>query len=631
MDDDSSSKPTQINTHPPIFDKLNPKTRGYLAQTIKARQEEEQESHNMADERTYKLAAIKMVTPSKEHLEEHYKDLSDKPFFKGLVTYMLSGPIVAMVWEGRDAVKTGRTLLGATNPLQSAPGTIRGDYAIDVGRNVCHGSDSVETAKNEIALWFAQARPRVFGTDDLAPPLSGFRLPGRVQSTKKLQSAAALCASIVYRILEAMEVELGESEMLLGPVETCPDAASPQIEAASKDVAPSDLSSTSPGHESAGSAPIESSNPSKYASRRRPADPETIRKVEEVVHQIVRSLQQEDNNLSIALRTRKRPGNSPPDSKSQLLGNGQYKLSFPGKTPEEAWRFSTAGLTETVCSRTSSMLTCSPAVILRILELIHEALVSNAVVSKRNIYYKDPELFKSQKIVDRYIDILSYTFGIQRAALNVAMLIEDVDDIRSIDILNVRWILMVEKESTFRTLDASKIYETSRAGKGIILTAKGYPDVSTRVFLRLLSSSSYPLPSIYAMVDFDPDGISIMSTYKHGSLTLSHENANLRCPIVRWLGVKSGDLDFRESTTAPPGASGEEDMKGLLRLTKRDRKKAVKMLGQGICEEYGVEQEWRRELQVMLMLNVKVEMEILSQREGDVEGWVEDRLCEEMS
>jgi nucleoside-diphosphate kinase len=83
---------------------------------------------------------------------------------------MLSGPIVAMVWEGRDACKTGRcksiyfvpiytrltllAILGATNPLASAPGTIRGDYAIDVGRNVCHGSDGVESAKKEIALWF---------------------------------------------------------------------------------------------------------------------------------------------------------------------------------------------------------------------------------------------------------------------------------------------------------------------------------------------------------------------------------------------------------------------------------------------------------------------------------------------
>ncbi|MCJ1334314.1 nucleoside diphosphate kinase [Thelotrema lepadinum] len=106
------------------------------------------------EKRGYKLAALKLVTPSKEHIEKHYEDLSDKPFYKGLVTYMLSGPICAMVWEGRDAVKTGRTLLGATNPLASAPGTIRGDYAIDVGRNVCHGSDSVENAKKEISLWF---------------------------------------------------------------------------------------------------------------------------------------------------------------------------------------------------------------------------------------------------------------------------------------------------------------------------------------------------------------------------------------------------------------------------------------------------------------------------------------------
>ena len=67
---------------------------------------------------------------------------------------MLSGPVCAMVFEGKEVVKTGRTILGATNPLASAPGTIRGDFAIDVGRNVCHGSDSVENAEKEIALWF---------------------------------------------------------------------------------------------------------------------------------------------------------------------------------------------------------------------------------------------------------------------------------------------------------------------------------------------------------------------------------------------------------------------------------------------------------------------------------------------
>ena len=67
---------------------------------------------------------------------------------------MISGPIVAMVWEGKGVVKTGRVMLGATNPADSAPGTIRGDFSIQVGRNICHGSDSVESANHEIALWF---------------------------------------------------------------------------------------------------------------------------------------------------------------------------------------------------------------------------------------------------------------------------------------------------------------------------------------------------------------------------------------------------------------------------------------------------------------------------------------------
>ena len=88
------------------------------------------------------------------HLENHYADLSKKPFFAGLVKYMASGPVVAMVWEGLNAVKTGRVMLGETNPADSKPGTIRGDYAVHVGRNICHGSDAVESAQKEIALWF---------------------------------------------------------------------------------------------------------------------------------------------------------------------------------------------------------------------------------------------------------------------------------------------------------------------------------------------------------------------------------------------------------------------------------------------------------------------------------------------
>ena len=99
---------------------------------------------------------LKMLMVERSHAEKHYADLSSKPFFNDLVDYIISGPVVAMVWEGKDAVKTGRKLIGATNPLASEPGTIRGDFCIDIGRNVIHGSDAVESANHEIGLWFPE-------------------------------------------------------------------------------------------------------------------------------------------------------------------------------------------------------------------------------------------------------------------------------------------------------------------------------------------------------------------------------------------------------------------------------------------------------------------------------------------
>jgi nucleoside-diphosphate kinase len=110
--------------------------------------------HLDSKRRGFFLRALKQALPTKELLEQHYSDLSAKPFFPKLIEYMLSGPVVCMVWEGKGVVATGRKMLGETNPLNSAPGTIRGDFCIDVGRNICHGSDSVESAKKEIALWF---------------------------------------------------------------------------------------------------------------------------------------------------------------------------------------------------------------------------------------------------------------------------------------------------------------------------------------------------------------------------------------------------------------------------------------------------------------------------------------------
>ncbi|KAL3498995.1 hypothetical protein ACH5RR_041727 [Cinchona calisaya] len=102
----------------------------------------------------FKLVAIKVVVPSKEFAQNHYHDLKERPFFNGLCDFLSSGPVVAMVWEGEGVIKYGRKLIGATDPQKSEPGTIRGDLAVVVGRNIIHGSDGPETAKDEINLWF---------------------------------------------------------------------------------------------------------------------------------------------------------------------------------------------------------------------------------------------------------------------------------------------------------------------------------------------------------------------------------------------------------------------------------------------------------------------------------------------
>lgn len=106
------------------------------------------------EQRGFKLVAMKFMQANEELLREHYSDLVSKPFFPSLLEFMQMGPVVPMVWEGLNVVKNGRTMLGETNPANSKPGSIRGDYCIDTGRNLIHGSDSVESAEKEIGLWF---------------------------------------------------------------------------------------------------------------------------------------------------------------------------------------------------------------------------------------------------------------------------------------------------------------------------------------------------------------------------------------------------------------------------------------------------------------------------------------------
>lgn len=249
----------------------------------------------------------------------------------------------------------------------------------------------------------------------------------------------------------------------------------------------------------------------------------------------------------------------------------------------------------------------------------------------RDIYYRDPALFGRQSHVDRYVDNIAYTFGVTRSALHVTaaakgliagtvsfcrrdgttvhassdrdgLLMPNLKDVLSVDMSSIKWILVIEKEAAFRSIAASDFW-TTLSINGIMVTAKGYPDISTRAMLRFLSSPSpqngFSAPPVYAMMDFDPDGIAILSTYKHGSASLAHETSQTCLPQMQLLGLRSEYALSGKVTHAE---------QGLLILTARDRKKARKMLGWQVLEQ---DESLQRELQVMLMLNVKAELQLL--------------------
>jgi meiotic recombination protein SPO11 len=148
--------------------------------------------------------------------------------------------------------------------------------------------------------------------------------------------------------------------------------------------------------------------------------------------------------------------------------------------------------------------------------------------------------------------------------------------------------------------------------------AKGYPDIFTREFLRFANSpsahNSYKGCPVYGLFDFDPDGLAIMSTYKHGSIKMDHERARLNCPNMNWIGIKSTEIVASDDA---------HQAQGLLRLSGRDRRVANRMLGRRPMDEEGKEPFWRREMQVMLMLNIKVEIQYLESQERGLGGWLE--------
>src|SRR5450755_4406255 len=106
------------------------------------------------ERRGYQLIGLKMLKVDEALAKRHYAEHDGKPFFAGLIEYITGSPIVAMVVEGADAIEGCRSTIGVTNPIKASPGSIRGDYGQTIGRNLVHGSDSLESAEREIPIWF---------------------------------------------------------------------------------------------------------------------------------------------------------------------------------------------------------------------------------------------------------------------------------------------------------------------------------------------------------------------------------------------------------------------------------------------------------------------------------------------
>lgn len=108
------------------------------------------------EQKGFKLVGAKLMQVSNELAETHYAEHKERPFFGELVDFITSGPVFAMVWEGEEVISTARTMIGATNPAEANPGSIRGDFGVTVGKNIIHGSDSPESAEREIKLFFKE-------------------------------------------------------------------------------------------------------------------------------------------------------------------------------------------------------------------------------------------------------------------------------------------------------------------------------------------------------------------------------------------------------------------------------------------------------------------------------------------
>ncbi|PHH87376.1 hypothetical protein CDD83_8963 [Cordyceps sp. RAO-2017] len=369
-----------------------------------------------------------------------------------------------------------------------------------------------------------------------------------------------------------------------------------------------------------------------------------IGRIESLLESMLGCLSRGDG-MSLELATRRSARAHGGESRRQ-------RISFPGRTPAEGQKF---------------------ARVLLILQLSHDALVSGHILTKRQIFYQHQDLFDKQRVVDELVDDIALTLGINRDDLNivasakglvsgklamqlhdgsvidashgdVGMPIPSMASISCVSCAALRWILVVEKDATFRTLVSSQYHETAAAGPGLLVTAKGYPDLVTRSFLQLMHDQHAELP-ILLLTDFDPYGLNIFRCYRFGADAIGHESATLN-PGIRWLGIKTRHIhDFAGSSGLPVDGSTRlplhhaasrlpisstscRDPTSL--LTPRDRKFAVstlaKVSARGAADDTELER-LRRELQTMLMMNVKAEIQWLDDA-GNLNEWLDESIGE---
>ncbi|KAK4445740.1 Spo11/DNA topoisomerase VI subunit A [Podospora aff. communis PSN243] len=440
-----------------------------------------------------------------------------------------------------------------------------------------------------------------------------------------------------------------------------------RLAAAPPSVPPSPLSSA-PSSSTLSSLPLSDNTSQSSSLVRIPSNDRhdgALSQIEKLLESIVDSLA-DGEELAIPYRTARQGG----DHSTQSQERRSDFVHFPGRNAHEVRRFEA---------------------IFRILELSHEALLSGNLITKRNIYYQNIDLYKSQNMVDEMVDNIAYTLGVGREDLNIVaaarglifgpitlfmrggdalqcglptdngILLPSIHSVESIQFNEAKWLLIIEKEATFRTLAASEYPRNSPIGPGILVTAKGFPDLATRRFLSTVHTAR-PQLAMFALVDYDPHGIAILRTYKTGSKRLEHEE-NVTVPTLRWLGLRSSDVlaDTRASNDqtlrashSSQGVSSQESSNSLQNgdldrrpskrprlqrrdprnsaalLTRGDRKKAVDVVkdiyANGEADDSTREQFG--ELQRMLMLNIKAEIQVVDDF-GDITNWLDEALRRE--